>query len=97
MGLPGLIVSVWVIFVFFVTGREFYRRRETISVRLTAFKPEMVNALSLGVWALFSAYGVINLTERAFDDAEVAIVFWILAATSVWFIRHGTKMKERDS
>jgi hypothetical protein len=97
MGLPGLVVSVWVIFVFFGTGREFYRQRETISIRFTEFKPELVNALSLGVWALFSAYGVINLTERAFDDAEVSIVFWILAASSVWFTRHFTQTKGIDS
>lgn len=97
MGLPGLVVSLWVIFVLFATGRKFYRCRETISNRFASFQPESIHALSLAVWALFLSYGIINLTERAFDDAEVSIVFWILAATSVWFTRHASEMNERGS
>jgi hypothetical protein len=97
MGLPGLVVSIWVMVVFFRVGREFYCQREKISAQFPALDPVIVHSLSLGLWASFLAYGVINLTERAFDDAEVSVVFWILAATTVWFARHTTKLKERVS
>jgi O-antigen ligase len=94
MGFPGLVVSVWVILVFLKTGREFYRRRNSILPQFPVSRPESIRALALGVWALFLAYGVINLTERAYDDAEVSIVFWVLAATSVWFIRNSPLLGE---
>ncbi|HRY30615.1 MAG TPA: O-antigen ligase family protein, partial [Elusimicrobiota bacterium] len=37
-------------------------------------------AVSLALLACFSSFFVVNLTERAFDDAEVALVFWLMAA-----------------
>jgi O-antigen ligase len=33
-----------------------------------------------GLLASFAAYPIANLTERAFDDAEPALVFWVMAS-----------------
>jgi O-antigen ligase len=45
--------------------------------------------LALAVLAYFAAFWVFNVTERAFDDAEVALVFWLLTA-GVEKLRRGT-------
>ena len=97
MGLLGLMVSLWMMIVFYKVGRTFYRTCQTLPRNLASVDHDSFRALSLGIWGTFLAYGIINLTERAFDDAEVSIVFWILAATAVWFTRQVLKMKERGS
>lgn len=53
--------------------------------------------LSLALAAYFAAFWVFNLTERAFDDAEVALVFWLLAAGAETLRRNGTARSETPS
>lgn len=37
---------------------------------------------ALALFAFFLSFPILNFTERAFDDAEVALLYWILAAAA---------------
>lgn len=85
MGVPGFVVSCWLLWVMVKSGRAFYRNRGSVVERFPNWTPATIMALSLAIFSSFFSFLIFNFTERAFDDAEVAIVFWMMAASSVWF------------
>lgn len=91
MGVPGFIVACWLLLIFLKTGHSFYLRRAIIFRSFSGWEPETLNALALGTFASFFSFLFINLTERSMDDAEVALVFWMLAAVSVWLVRESDR------
>lgn len=92
MGVPGSIVAVGLLGVFLLTGYRFYREKDSLSPELIGGSKENMNALAVGIFASFFSLLFINVTERALDDAEVALVFWMLAAFSVWVVKPANQM-----
>jgi hypothetical protein len=92
MGVPGSIVAVGLLGVFLLTGYRFYREKDSLSPELIGGSKENMNALAVGIFASFFSLLFINVTERALDDAEVALVFWMLAAFSVWVVKPVNQM-----
>lgn len=70
-GPAGLIVLLWILAAPVVAAARILRR------------PTAQGPPAWVVWGLLACYAaflVVNITERAFDDAEPALVFWMLAS-----------------
>lgn len=91
MGIPGFLVSCWLLWVMVKTGHAFYQNRGSVVESFPNWNPATINALSLAIFSSFFSFLFFNFTERAFDDAEVAFVFWMMAASSVWFVRQSKR------
>ncbi|MFH1023964.1 MAG: O-antigen ligase family protein [Planctomycetota bacterium] len=72
-GIIGLLIFIWLLSQFVIAGWHAWRRARG--------GPDEI--LGLALFCSFVAFPIINLTERAFDDAEVSLVFWTLAAAAV--------------
>ncbi|MBI4056156.1 MAG: O-antigen ligase family protein [Elusimicrobia bacterium] len=68
-GIPGMACILWILISFILISWRAYKWGPT--------------GISLGLLASFITFPIINLTERAFEDAEVALAFWILTAVAV--------------
>ncbi len=93
MGIPGLVVSCWLLWVLLENGNNCFRKRNSVAQAFPEWAPETINALSLCFFASFLSFLFVNITERAFDDAEVSLVFWMMAAASVWLVRQSNRVR----
>lgn len=66
-GVPGLAAFLWLLYTILIYARGIWREKGGV--------------VPLGILAAWVGFTVFNLTERAFDDAEVALTFWILTAS----------------
>jgi O-antigen ligase len=90
-GLPGLAAFLWILIAAGIVSWKAFRRE-------SASGPGPYPAgtfLALGA-AVF-AFPFLNVTERAFDDGEVALVFWLLLGLAGAFSRENASASGRES
>ena len=78
-GLPGLAAILFLLGTLVRSAWIAYRR----SFHQRSMSDIYPVNVSLAFLAFFIAFPVFNVTERAFNDAEVMLIFWLIAAVTV--------------